>query len=83
MKDNIKDPSFWALIGLVNIILYLFTTIRQSMELSMRELNELIYCIEIARKYGELLGTTTADKLEVRLLDELNKRLEPNYNTIK
>lgn len=28
MKDNIKDPSFWALIGLVTIILYLFTTIR-------------------------------------------------------
>jgi len=53
------------------------------MELSTRELNELIYCIEISRKYGELLGTTTADKLEVRLLDELNKRLEPNYNTIK
>jgi hypothetical protein len=53
------------------------------MELSTRELNELIYCIEIARKYGELLGTITADKLEVRLLDELKKRLEPNYNTIK
>ena len=81
MKDNIKDPSFLALIGLVVIILYVF--IKQNVELSSRELNELIYCIEIARKYGELLGTTTADKLEVRLLDELNKRLEPNYNTIK
>ena len=81
MKNNIKDPSFWALIGLVVIILYVF--IKQNVELSTRELNELIYCIEIARKYGELLGTTTADKLEVRLLDELNKRLEPNYTTIK
>lgn len=53
------------------------------MELSTRELHELIYCIEIARKYGELLGTTTADKLEYKLLNELHKRLKPNYTTIK
>jgi hypothetical protein len=46
------------------------------MELSMRELNELIYCIDVARKYGQLLGTTTADKLAVRLRDELDGRLE-------
>jgi hypothetical protein len=46
------------------------------MELSMRELNELIYCIDVARKYGQLLGTTVADNLEVRLRDELDERLE-------
>ena len=46
------------------------------MELSIRELNELIYCIGIARMHGQLLGTTVADKLDVRLRDELNKRLE-------
>jgi hypothetical protein len=46
------------------------------MELSMRELNELIYCIDVARKHGQLLGTTVADTLAVRLRDELDKRLE-------
>ena len=46
------------------------------MELSMRELNELIYCIDVARKHGQLLGTTVADNLAVRLRDELDKRLE-------
>ena len=46
------------------------------MELSMRELNELIYCIDVARKHGQLLGTTVADKLAVRLRDELDARLE-------
>jgi len=46
------------------------------MELSMRELNELIYCIDVARKYGQLLGTSVADNLEVRLRDELDDRLE-------
>jgi hypothetical protein len=46
------------------------------MELSMRELNELIYCIDVARKYGQLLGTEVADKLAVRLRDELDSRLE-------
>jgi len=46
------------------------------MELSMRELNELIYCIDVARKYGQLLGTTVADNLAVKLRDELDRRLE-------
>ena len=46
------------------------------MELSIRELNELIYCIGIARMHGQLLGTTVADNLEVALRDELDKRLE-------
>jgi hypothetical protein len=46
------------------------------MNLSMRELNELIYCIDVARKHGQLLGTTVADKLAVKLRDELDKRLE-------
>ena len=46
------------------------------MELSIRELNELIYCIGIARMHGELLGTSVADNLEVALRDELDKRLE-------
>ena len=46
------------------------------MELSMRELNELIYCIDVARKHGQLLGTTVADNLAVRLRDELDRRLE-------
>jgi hypothetical protein len=46
------------------------------MELSMRELNELIYCIDVARKHGQLLGTTVADNLAVRLRDELDSRLE-------
>lgn len=57
------------------------------MKLSMRELNELIYCIDVARKYGQLLGTSVADNLEVALRDELDKRLEMdlsdgNYLTI-
>jgi hypothetical protein len=46
------------------------------MKLSIRELNELIYCIGIARMHGQLLGTTVADNLEVVLRDELDKRLE-------
>ena len=46
------------------------------MELSIRELNELIYCIGIARMHGQLLGTSVADKLEVKLRDELDRRLE-------
>ena len=45
------------------------------MELSIRELNELIYCIGIARMHGQLLGTTVADKLEDKLRIELDKRL--------
>ena len=45
------------------------------MELSMRELNELIYCIDVARKHGQLLGTTVADALAVKLRDELDRRL--------
>jgi hypothetical protein len=46
------------------------------MELSIRELNELIYCIGIARMHGQLLGTSVADNLEVALRDELDRRLE-------
>lgn len=49
------------------------------MELNIRELNELIYCIGIARMHGQLLGTTVADKLEDKLRIELDKRLEPDY----
>ncbi len=45
------------------------------MELSIRELNELIYCIGIARMHGQLLGTTVADSLDERLRAELDKRL--------
>ena len=56
------------------------------MNLSMRELNELIYCIEVARKHGQLLGTTVADTLAVKLRDELDRRLaiddDGNYLTI-
>jgi hypothetical protein len=57
------------------------------MNLSIRELNELIYCIGIARMHGQLLGTSVADNLEVALRDELDKRLEMdlsdgNYLTI-
>ena len=56
------------------------------MNLSIRELNELIYCIDIARKYGQLLGTTVADTLAVKLRDELDRRLaiddDGNYLTI-
>ena len=51
------------------------------MELSMRELNELIYCISVARKHGQLLGTSVADNLEVALRDELDRRLEGDYLT--
>jgi hypothetical protein len=57
--------------------------LKSTIELSSRELNELIYCIEIARKYGELLGTTTADKLQIKLLDELINQLESEKTTIK
>jgi hypothetical protein len=46
------------------------------MNLSIRELNELIYCIGIARMHGQLLGTSVADNLEVALRDELDDRLE-------
>ena len=51
------------------------------MELSIRELNELIYCIVIARMHGQLLGTSVADNLEVALRDELDKRLEMDLST--
>ena len=51
------------------------------MELNIRELNELIYCIGIARMNGQLLGTTVADKLENKLRIELDKRLELDYIT--
>ena len=51
------------------------------MELSIRELNELIYCIDVARKHGQLLGTTVADTLAVKLRDELDERLKPDYLT--
>ena len=51
------------------------------MELSIRELNELIYCIGIARMHGQLLGTSVADNLEVALRDELDRRLEGDYLT--
>jgi hypothetical protein len=51
------------------------------MNLSMRELNELIYCIDVARKHGQLLGTTVADKLAVKLRDELDKRLEMDLSS--
>ena len=50
------------------------------MELSIRELNELIYCIGIARMHGHLLGTSVADNLEVALRDELDKRLETDLS---
>lgn len=46
------------------------------MELSVRELNELIFCIDIARKYGHLIGTSVADKLELKLLIELGKGMK-------
>lgn len=46
------------------------------MELSIRELNELIYCIGIARMHGQLLGTTVADTLDDKLRAELDKRLQ-------
>jgi hypothetical protein len=52
------------------------------MELSIRELNELIYCIGIARMHGQLLGTTVADNLEVALRDELDKRLEMDLSGV-
>lgn len=56
------------------------------MNLTLRELNELIYCIDVARKHGQLLGTTVADTLAVRLRDELDRRLaiedDSNYLTI-
>ena len=56
------------------------------MNLSIRELNELIYCIGIARMHGQLLGTTVADTLAVKLRDELDRRLaiddDGNYLTI-
>jgi hypothetical protein len=51
------------------------------MELSIRELNELIYCIGIARMHGQLLGTSVADNLEVALRDELDERLEMDLST--
>jgi len=51
------------------------------MELNIRELNELIYCIGIARMHGQLLGTTVADNLEVALRDELDRRLEMDLST--
>ena len=54
------------------------------MNLSMRELNELIYCIDVARKHGQLLGTTVADRLAVKLRNELDRRLEIDFiSTIK
>lgn len=49
------------------------------MNLSMRELNELIYCIDVARKHGQLLGTNVADMLAVKLRNELDKQLEMDF----
>ena len=44
------------------------------MEFSLIELNELIYCVGTATRYGNLVDKKVANRLWVRLSDELDRR---------
>jgi hypothetical protein len=44
------------------------------MELSLLELNELIYCVGIATKTGDLVNKKVANELYAKLCDELDRR---------
>jgi hypothetical protein len=44
------------------------------MELSLLELNELIYCVGTALKNGELVDKKVANRLWARLTDELERK---------
>ena len=44
------------------------------MNLTLLELNELIYCVGTALKNGELVNTKVATKLYTKLTDELEHR---------
>jgi hypothetical protein len=44
------------------------------MELSLLELNELIYCVGTATKTGGLVNKKVANKLLAKLSDELDRR---------
>jgi len=44
------------------------------MELSLLELNELIYCVGTATKTGTMVNKKVADKLYTKLTDELEYR---------
>jgi len=44
------------------------------MELSLIELNELIYCVGTATRYGNLVDKKVANRLWVRLNEELERK---------
>jgi hypothetical protein len=44
------------------------------MELSLLELNELIYCVGTATKTGSMVNKKVANKLWAKLSDELDRR---------
>ncbi len=44
------------------------------MELSLLELNELIYCVGTATKTGSMVNKKVANKLLAKLSDELDRR---------
>jgi len=46
------------------------------MNLTLLELNELIYCVGTALKKGDLVNTKVAEKLITKLNDEIEERCE-------
>jgi len=46
------------------------------MELSLLELNELIYCVGTATKTGSMVNKKVANKLWAKLSDELDRRCQ-------
>jgi hypothetical protein len=46
------------------------------MELSLNELNELIYCVGTAVNKGELVNKKVANRLWAKLSDELERRMK-------
>ena len=46
------------------------------MEFSLIELNELIYCVGTASRYGNLVDKKVANRLWARLSDELERRMK-------
>lgn len=46
------------------------------MELSLLELNELIYCVGTATKTGSMVNKKVANRLWAKLSDELDRRMK-------
>jgi len=46
------------------------------MDFSLKELNELIYCVGTATRYGNLVDKKVANELWARLSEELERRMK-------